>query len=143
MLQLATAGEPACHYALRSPSVESFFLDSSAADMTSTSNLSSMRCYDLKRDEFLVCERSRESVQACHQLCGALASVAHFDAYAAGYSKSISDFVVDEEEKSCWSDGPCNGLCDKLLRTRRQAPAAAPTDGITTHHHDLNLLSLT
>lgn len=37
--------------------------------------------YDLKSDEDLVCELSRESDPACHQLCGAPTSVAHFDAF--------------------------------------------------------------
>ena len=80
--------------------MENFFLDSSAADMTSISILSSTICCDLKCDEDLVCELSRESDPACHQLCGAPSSVAHFDAYAAGCTKSTLDFVVDEEECS-------------------------------------------
>jgi hypothetical protein len=51
-----------------------------------------------ENDEDLVCELSRESDPACHQLCGAPLSGAHFDAYAAGCTKSTLDFVVDEEE---------------------------------------------
>ncbi len=55
--------------------------------------------YDVKDDEDLACELSRESDPACFQLCGALSSVAHFDAYAAGCTKSTLDFVVDKDEK--------------------------------------------
>ena len=55
--------------------------------------------YDVKNDEDLASELSRESDPACFQLCGALSNVAHFDAYAAGCTKSTLYFVVDEDAK--------------------------------------------
>ena len=69
---------------------------------------------DMKNDEDLVCELSRDSDPACFRLCGAPLSVAHFDAYAAGCIKSTVDFVVDEEEKL---DAACAALSrsDQLL----------------------------
>jgi hypothetical protein len=56
--------------------------------------LSSAICfYDLKNDEDLACELSRESDPACYQLCGAPLSDARFDAYAAGCTKSTLSWM--------------------------------------------------
>jgi hypothetical protein len=50
---------------------EAPLMDASAADAASISILSTTFCNNLKKDEDLVCELSRESDPAGHQLCGA------------------------------------------------------------------------
>jgi hypothetical protein len=139
--------------------------DASAAGETSMSISSSAVCYDLKNDESLVCELSRESDPACHQLYGAPSSVAHFDAYAAGCTKSTLNFFVDEVEQRDAAAEECAApqrsiftvlaleellAHDTMQQFIRQTAVGnetdaltAPTDGIAAHRHDLTLLPMT
>jgi hypothetical protein len=132
MWLLTTAGEQTCRCALRSSSDDKFPSDASAADAAS---ISSAFCNNLKKNEDLVCELSRESDTAGHQLCGATLSAAHFYANAAGgYIKSIFDSGAAEEEYRDAVVTECTAqrrsilivlVCEELMR---QTPVADETN---------------
>jgi hypothetical protein len=109
----------------------SFPLDASAADAASISILSTTFCNSLKKNEDLVCELSRESDPAGHQLCGVPLRAAHFDANAAGgYTKSTFDSVVAEEECRGVAVAKCTAQRESILTVlaceelMRQTPVA-------------------